>query len=159
MYEGAIFTYDFDRFKAEDILPLFAKYQIKTFCCPPTIYRMLIKENLADYDLSSLVHATVAGEALNPEIFYQFKKATGLELMEGFGQTETTLTIANLSGMKPKPGSMGKPVPLYDIHLLDEEGKEVGTGENGEICIRTDEKIPCGLFLGYYKAEDLTKDV
>ena len=110
------------------------------------------------YDLSSIEHATVAGEALNPEVFYQFKRATGLELMEGFGQTETTLTIANLVGMTPKPGSMGKPVPLYDVVLLDSEGKEVGVGENGEICIRTSEKVPCGLFLGYYKDEEKTRE-
>ncbi len=159
MYEGAIFVYDFDRFNAADILPLFSKYGITTFCAPPTMYRMLIKEDLSKYDLSSIEHATIAGEALNPEVFYQFKKATGLELMEGFGQTETTLTIGNLVGMSPKPGSMGKPVPTYDIALLDADGKEVGVGENGEICIRTKDKAPCGLFLGYYKDEALTKEV
>ncbi|MBQ0014494.1 MAG: AMP-binding protein [Oscillospiraceae bacterium] len=159
MYEGAIFVYDFDRFNAADILPLFAQYGITTFCAPPTMYRMLIKEDLSKYDLSSIEHATIAGEALNPEVFYQFKKATGLELMEGFGQTETTLTIANLVGMSPKPGSMGKPVPVYDIALLDADGKEVGVGENGEICINTKNGVPCGLFLGYYKDKELTKEV
>ncbi len=159
MYEGAIFVYDFDRFNAADILPLFAQYGITTFCAPPTMYRMLIKEDLSKYDLSSIEHATIAGEALNPEVFYQFKKATGLELMEGFGQTETTLTIANLVGMSPKPGSMGKPVPTYDIALLDANGKEVGVGENGEICICTKNGAPCGLFLGYYKDKELTKEV
>ena len=159
MYEGAIFVYDFDRFNAADILPLFSQYGITTFCAPPTMYRMLIKEDLSKYDLSSVEHATIAGEALNPEVFYQFKKATGLELMEGFGQTETTLTIANLVGMSPKPGSMGKPCPLYDVVLLDGNGKEVGVGENGEICIRTSESVPCGLFLGYYKDEEQTKSV
>ena len=159
MYEGAIFVYDFDRFNAADILPLFAEYKITTFCAPPTMYRMLIKEDLSKYDLSSIEHATIAGEALNPEVFYQFKKATGLELMEGFGQTETTLTIANLVGMSPKPGSMGKPCPNYDVRLLNSEGKEVGVGENGEICIRTKDEIPCGLFLGYYKDKAQTKGV
>lgn len=159
MYEGAIFVYDFDRFNAADILPLFSQYGITTFCAPPTMYRMLIKEDLSKYDLSSIEHATIAGEALNPEVFYQFKKATGLELMEGFGQTETTLTIANLVGMSPKPGSMGKPVPTYDIALLDANGKEVGVGENGEICICTKKGAPCGLFLGYYKDKELTKEV
>lgn len=158
MYEGAVFVYDFDRFDAADILPLFAQYKITTFCAPPTMYRMLIKEDLTKYDLSSIEHATVAGEALNPEVFYQFKRATGLELMEGFGQTETTLSIANLVGMTPKPGSMGKPVPLYDVVLLDSDGNEVGVGENGEICIRTDKEVPCGLFLGYYKDEEKTKE-
>ncbi len=159
LYEGAIFVYDFDRFDAAEILPLFAKYQITTFCAPPTMYRLLIKQDLSKYDLSSIEHATIAGEALNPEVFYQFKKATGLELMEGFGQTETTLTIANLVGMSPKPGSMGKPVPLYDIHLLDPDGKEVGVGENGEICIKTSKNVPCGLFLGYYHDDEKTKEV
>ncbi len=159
MYEGAIFVYNFDRFNAADILPLFAQYQITTFCAPPTMYRMLIKEDLGKYDLSSIEHATIAGEALNPQVFYQFKKATGLELMEGFGQTETTLTIANLVGMSPKPGSMGKPVPLYDVVLLGMDGEEVPVGENGEICIRTSEKVPPGLFLGYYNSPLQTEEV
>ena len=159
MYEGAVFTYDFDRFDAAKILPLFAKYQITTFCAPPTMYRMLIKQDLSKYDLSSIEHATTAGEALNPEVYYQFEKATGLKIMEGFGQTETTLTIANLVGMTPKPGAMGKPCPSYDVRLLDAEGNEVGVGENGEICIFTEDKIPCGLFLGYYKNEEKTKEV
>ncbi|NLL63581.1 MAG: AMP-binding protein [Ruminococcaceae bacterium] len=159
MYEGAVFVYDFDRFDAADMLPLFEKYQITTFCAPPTMYRMFIKQNLMNYDLSSVEHATVAGEPLNPEVFYQFKRATGIELMEGYGQTETTLTIANLVGMTPKPGAMGKTVPAYDVVLLDKNGKEVGIGENGEICVRTKDKVPCGLFLGYYKDEKLTKEV
>ncbi len=159
MYEGAVFTYDFDRFDAAKILPLFAKYQITTFCAPPTMYRMLIKQDLSKYDLSSIEHATTAGEALNPEVYYQFEKATGLKIMEGFGQTETTLTIANLVGMTPKPGAMGKPCPSYDVRLLDPEGNEVGVGENGEICIFTEDKVPCGLFLGYYKNEEKTKEV
>ncbi len=110
-----MFTYDFDRFDAHDILPMFAKYHITTFCAPPTMYRFMIKEDLSKYDLSSIDHATTAGEALNPEVFDQFKKATGLSVMEGFGQTETTLVIGNLVGMKPKIGSMGKPSPLFDV--------------------------------------------
>ena len=158
MYEGAVFVYDFDRFDASKILPLFAKYHITTFCAPPTMYRMFIKQDLSKYDLSSIEHATSAGEAINPEVYYQFEKATGHELMEGFGQTETTLTIANLVGMTPKPGSMGKPCPPYDIHLLDQDGNEVEVGENGEICVCTKDKIPCGLFLGYYKDEEKTKE-
>lgn len=157
--EAAVFVYDFNKFAAEDILPMFAKYHITTFCAPPTMYRFFIKEDLSKYDLSSLEYCTVAGEALNPEVFEQWKKATGLQLMEGFGQTETTLTVANLRGMTPKPGSMGKPSPLYDIDIVDGEGKSVGIGETGEIVVRTDKKTPCGLFLGYYKEEDKTKDV
>lgn len=157
--EGAVFTYDFDRFDAADILPMFAKYNITTFCAPPTMLRMLIKQDLSKYDLSSIKHMTTAGEALNPEVFRQFKNATGLEIMEGFGQTETTLSIANLRGREICIGSMGKPNPLYDVVLLDPDGNEVPAGENGEICIRTSEKVPCGLFNGYYKDEERTKAV
>ncbi|MDD6011406.1 MAG: AMP-binding protein [Oscillospiraceae bacterium] len=159
MCEGAVFTYDFDRFDAADILPMFKKYHITTFCAPPTMYRMLIKEDLSKYDLSSIRYATTAGEALNPEVFYQFEKATGLVIMEGFGQTETTLTIGNLVGTKPKPGAMGKPVPLYDIDIVDPDGNPCPVGETGEIVVRTDKKVPCGLFKGYYMDEERTKEV
>ena len=123
------------------------------------MYRMLIKEDLSKYDFSSVKHATVAGEALNPEVFKQFKAATGLSLMEGFGQTETTLSIANLVGMNPKPGSMGKPTPLYDIDIVNADGTSCGVGETGEIVIKTSDKVPCGLFLGYYNEEEKTKEV
>lgn len=158
MCEGAVFTYDFDRFDAADILPMFSKYHITTFCAPPTMYRMLIKEDLSKYDLSSIRYATTAGEALNPEVFYQFEKATGIVIMEGFGQTETTLTIGNLVGTTPKPGAMGKPVPCYDIAIVDPDGNECAVGETGEIVVRTDKKIPCGLFKGYYGDEEKTKE-
>ena len=157
--EGAVFTYDFDRFDASDILPMFAKYQITTFCAPPTMLRMMIKQDLSKYDFSSVKRATTAGEALNPEVYKQFKHATGLKLKEGFGQTETTLSVANLIGDTYKLGSMGKPVPLYDVHLLDSDGNEVDDGESGEICIKTSDKVPCGLFLGYYQDEEKTKEV
>ncbi|MCQ2552675.1 MAG: AMP-binding protein, partial [Clostridia bacterium] len=116
--EGAVFVYDFDRFHAEDILPMFKKYNITTFCAPPTMYRMFIKEDLSKYDLSSIKHATTAGEALNPEVFYQFQKLTGLTIHEGFGQTETTLSIGNLLGNEIRPGSMGKPIPGYGVDIL-----------------------------------------
>ena len=159
MAEGAVFTYDFDRFDAHDILPLFAKYQITTFCAPPTMLRMLIKEDLSKYDLSSIHHMTTAGEALNPEVFRQIKKLTGLTVMEGFGQTETTLSIATLPGTPSRPGSMGKPTPLYDIDLVDPDGNSVPDGEVGEIVIRTDKGVPCGLFSGYYRDEARTKEV
>lgn len=158
MCEGAVFTYDFERFDAADILPMFSKYHITTFCAPPTMYRMLIKEDLSKYDLSSIRYATTAGEALNPEVFYQFEKATGIVIMEGFGQTETTLTIANLVGTTPKPGAMGKPVPCYDIAIVDPDGKECPVGVTGEIVVRTDKKVPCGLFKGYYRDEEKTKE-
>ena len=157
--EAAIFTYDFDRFRSEDILPMFAKYGITTFCAPPTMYRFFIKEDLSKYDLSSIKYATTAGEALNPEVFNQFKKATGLTIMEGFGQTETTLSIANFVGSTPKIGSMGKPSPLYDVVVLDPDGNECKTGDTGEICIRTKDGAPCGLFIGYYLDEEKTADV
>ena len=157
--EGGVFTYDFDRFDAADILPLFAKYHITTFCAPPTMYRMMIKQDLSQYDFSSVQRATTAGEAMNPEVFRQFEKLTGLRIMEGVGQTETTLSIANLMGDSHKVGAMGKPVPLYDIHLLGPDGEIVGAGVSGEICIRTDEKVPCGLFKGYYRDEEKTREV
>ncbi len=148
--EAAVFVYDFDRFSAADILPMFAKYHITTFCAPPTMYRMLIKEDLSHYDLSSIEHATIAGEALNPEVFHQFQKATGLRLMEGFGQSETTVMIGNLVGMSPKVGSMGKPVPLYPVDLVDPDGNSVEVGQVGEIVIRAEKTDICGLFRGYY---------
>ena len=158
--EGAVFTYDFDRFDAANILPLFAKYNITTFCAPPTMYRMLIKQDLSHYDLSSIKHASTAGEALNPEVFRQFEAQTGLQIYEGFGQTETTLTIGNLIGNKQKIGSMGKPIPTYDLVLVDENDEPVAPGENGEICIRADKghMLP-GLFAGYYRDEAQTAEV
>ena len=157
--EGAVFVYDFDRFDAEKILPMFAKYNITTFCAPPTMYRMLIKQDLSGYDLSSIHHATTAGEALNPEVFYKFEQATGLRIAEGFGQTEMTLGIANLMGTQLKPGAMGKPVPGYGIDLVDADGNPVADGINGEIVIRTDPKPTCGVFLGYYQDQERTDAV
>ena len=154
--EAAVFVYDFDRFDAADILPMFAKHHITTFCAPPTMYRMLIKQDLSKYDLSSIQHATIAGEALNPEVFHQFQKATGLSLMEGFGQSETTVMIGNLVGMTPKVGSMGKPVPLYPVDLVDPEGNSVPDGQVGEIVIRAEKTDICGLFRGYYRNEEGT---
>ena len=152
--EGAVFVYDFDRFNACDILPMFAKYNITTFCAPPTMLRLMIKEDLSSYDLSSIHHMTTAGEALNPEVFKQFQKATGLEIMEGFGQTETTLIIANLYGTTPKIGSMGKASPQYKIDIVDPDGKSVAPGETGEIVVRLDEGTPVGLFSCYLDDEE-----
>ena len=156
--EAAIFVYDFDRFDAEKILPKFAQYQITTFCAPPTMYRMLAKQDLSRFDLSSIQHASTAGEALNPEVYRQFQKATGLSIMEGFGQSESTLIIGNLSGGCHKLGSMGKPVPLYDVHLLDPEGNEVDPGESGEICINIADGLPCGLSYGYEGNPEVTAE-
>ncbi len=157
--EAALFVYDFDKFDAADILPMFEKYKITTFCAPPTMYRMLMKEDISKYDMSSVQHATTAGEALNPEVFKQIEKLTGLKIMEGFGQTETTCLIGNLYGREYKVGAMGKPVPLYDVDIVDPDGNSVGVGENGEIVIRTSERVPCGLFKGYYRDEEKTAEV
>ena len=156
--EAPIFVYDFDRFDAEKILPMFAKYQITTFCAPPTMYRMLAKQDLSRFDLSSIEHASTAGEALNPEVYRQFKNATGLSIMEGFGQSESTLIIGNLNGSSHKLGSMGKPVPLYDVHLLSIDGEEVDTGETGEICISIKDGLPCGLAYCYEGNEEVTAE-
>ncbi len=156
--EGAIFVYDFDRFDANTILPMFKRYNITTFCAPPTMLRMMIKEDLSKFDLSSIHNMTTAGEALNPEVFRQFEKATGLQIMEGFGQTETTLVIGILAGTEIRLGSMGKPSPLYDVDIVDENCNSVPVGETGEIVIRTDKGSPCGLFKGYYLNEELTSE-
>ena len=159
MCEGAVFVYDFDRFHADDILPMFAKYHITTFCAPPTMLRMMIKEDLSKYDFSSVKHMTTAGEALNPEVAMQFYKATGLEICEGFGQTETTLTVANFGGGKVKLGSMGKASPQYDVKLLDREGNPVAPGEVGEIVIDISKGSPMGLFTQYYRDPEKTAEV
>ena len=156
--EAAVFVYDFDRFDAEKILPMFAKHNITTFCAPPTMYRMLIKQDISRFDLSSIQHASTAGEALNPEVYRQFKKHTGLAIKEGFGQSESTVIIANLAGDSHKVGSMGKPVPLYDVHLLDAEGNEVGRGEPGEVCINIKNGLPCGLAYCYEGNDEVTAE-
>ncbi len=157
--EGAVFVYDFDRFDAADILPLFKKYNITTFCAPPTMLRMMIKEDLSKYDFSSVHHMTTAGEALNPEVYKQFEQMTGRQIMEGVGQTETTLTIGNLVGTTSKIGSMGKPTPQYHIELLNREGEICPDGETGEICIDVSQGAPAGLFQEYFKDPELTKHV
>ena len=157
--EAAVFVYDFDRFSADDIMPMFAKYNITTFCAPPTMYRFFIKEDLSKYDLSSIKHASTAGEAMNPEVFSRFREATGLSIMEGFGQTETTVVVGNFVGMAPKIGSMGRPNPLYDVELLTPEGTPAADGESGEICIFVGDGAPCGLFAGYYENEKDTNAV
>ncbi len=156
--EAAVATFEFERFDAKYLIPLFAKHKVTTLCAPPTIYRMMIKEDLSKFDFSTIVHATTAGEALNPEVFYQFEQATGLRIMEGFGQTETTLLVSCLTGMNPKPGSMGRPVPTYDVDLLTPEGKPAELGEPGEIVIHVDKGHPCGLFQGYYRDEEQTRE-
>ena len=157
--EAPTFVYDFDRFDAADILPMFAKYKITTFCAPPTMLRMMVKQDISKYDFSSVQHMTTAGEALNPEVYRQFETATGLQILEGFGQTESTMIIGNMTGASHKIGSMGKPAPIYDVKLVDADGNEVNVGENGEIVINVKDGAPCGLFKGYYKDDEKTKEV
>lgn len=152
--EACIFTYDFDNFDAKEILHMIEKYKITTFCAPPTVYRVMVHLKLDQYDLSSLQNVTTAGEALNPEIFEKFKAKTGLTLMEGFGQTETTLTIGNLVGTTPKPGSMGVPTPQYDVQIMLPDGTLAGPEEEGEIVICTEDGAPNGLFMEYYGDEE-----
>ena len=157
---SAVFVYDYNhKFEPTELMHMIEKYKITTFCAPPTIYRFFIKANLKSFDFSSLKYCVVAGEPLNPEVYKQFYEATGIKLMEGFGQTEMTVAIATLPWIKPKPGSMGKPVAGYEIELHDANGNICETGEEGEIVIRTDRKKPVGLFNGYYRDEELTKSV
>lgn len=151
------FIYDFDRFKPAEMLKVIQDYKITSFCAPPTMYRFFIKEGIENYDLSHLKYATIAGEALNPEVFNKFYEYTGLKLMEGFGQTETVLVVGNLYGMEPKPGSMGKPVPLYNVDIVDENGNSVPVGEVGEMVVRTNGRYHKALFKEYYRNPEATE--
>ncbi|MCR5633517.1 MAG: AMP-binding protein [Eubacterium sp.] len=157
--EAPIFTYDYDEFFAKEILSMMEKYKMTSFCAPPTVFRMLVHVDMRKFDLSSLKNVSTAGEALNPEVYEKFYRATGLKIMEGFGQTETTLTVANLKGMEPRPGSMGKVSPLYDVKILVEGGREAGVNETGEICVDIHESKPCGLYKGYYLDKEKTDAV
>ena len=154
-----IFVYDHEKFTPADILHKIGQYRITSLCAPPTIYRFLIREDLSKYDLSSLEYCTTAGEALNGAVYDTFKRLTGVRLMEGFGQTETTLTLATFPWMEPKPGSMGVPNPQYDIDLLTPDGRSAEDGEQGQIVIRTDKGKPLGLFKEYYLNDELTREV
>lgn len=155
LMEACVLTYDFDRFNAGEILSLISKYQVTTLCCPPTMYRLMMSENFDAYDLSSLQYSTTAGEALNPDLFNFWKDHTGLTIFEGFGQTETPLTIANLKHSTPRSGSMGKPVPLYDVEIQRDDGSRCNTGETGEICIRMEPR-PAGIMMEYYRDPEKT---
>ena len=158
-FAGAtVFVYDHEKFTAEKIMREMEKYHITSFCAPPTIYRFMIREDFSKYDLSSLEWCTTAGEAMNPSVANRFKELTGVTIYEGFGQTETTMTLGTFPWVKPKPGSMGKPNPQYDVQLLRQDGTECEDGEKGEICIRIGDKKPLGLFKGYYRDEERTKE-
>ena len=154
---AGVFVYDFDKFAPKDLLHKIEQYRITTFCAPPTIYRFFIKEGMEGFDLSSLRYATTAGEALNPEVYNRFLEYTGLRLMEGFGQTETVLSLANLVGSTPKPGSMGRPSPLYDIEVVDGSGQPVSTGDVGEIVIKAGSPT-VGLMMEYYRDREKTQE-
>jgi len=156
---GAVFVYDYDKFTPKNLLEVIARYGVTTFCAPPTIYRFLIKEDFSGLDLSRLKYCVIAGEPLNPEVYNQFLKKTGIRLMEGYGQTECTLAIATYPWMEPKPGSMGKPSPMYDMDIVNEELRSCEVGEEGQIIIRTDRKKPVGMFSGYHRDPDMTRRV
>ena len=155
---ATVFVYDHEKFTPADMLKMIQDYKITSFCAPPTIFRFMIKEDLHMYDLSSLKYCTIAGEALNPSVYNDFLEATGVKLMEGFGQTETTVTIATFPWMEPKPGSMGVPNPAYDIDLITADGRKAEDGEQGEIVIHTDKGYPVGLFKEYYRDPVKTKE-
>ncbi len=153
-----VFVYDFDKFVPKDLLGIMEKYRINSFCAPPTVFRFLIREDVKSFDLSALDRCTIAGEALNPSVFEKWKELTGISLREGFGQTETTLTVGTFPWVEPRPGSMGLPNPLYGIDIVDEDGNPVDDNVNGEIVIRADRdgEKPAGLFKEYLDDEELT---
>jgi len=158
-FAGAtVFVFDHEKFNADTLLRQMEKYKVTSFCAPPTIYRFMIREDLSRYDLSSLEYCTTAGEALNPAVFDKFKEKTGIQMMEGFGQTETTMTLGTMPWMKPKPGSMGMPNAQYDIDLLKPDGTRCEDGEKGEIVVRVGDRKPIGLFKEYYRDEALTRE-
>ncbi|MDR2900423.1 MAG: AMP-binding protein [Treponema sp.] len=157
--EAAVFVYDYDKFDPPAMLNVISKNKVNTFCAPPTIYRFFIKEDLTKYDFSALLYCCVAGEPLNPEIYEQFKAATGMKLMEVYGQTEMTVSLATYPWMEPKPGSMGKPSPGYDIDIIRDDGTSCDMGEEGQVIVRLDKRKPAGLYGGYYRDDALTKTV
>ena len=158
-FAGAtVFVFDHEKFNADTLLRQMEKYRVTSFCAPPTIYRFMIREDLSKYDLSALEYCTTAGEALNPAVFEKFFEKTGIRMMEGFGQTETTMTLGTFPWMKPKPGSMGMPNAQYDIDLLRADGTPCEDGEKGEIVVRVGDRKPVGLFKGYYRDEEKTRE-
>lgn len=156
----AVFVYDFDKFTPKDILEQISKHKVTSFCAPPTIYRYLIKEDIKSYDLSNLKYCAIAGEPLDAEMYNKWKEITGIRLMESYGQTELVSIIGNFPMMTPKPGSIGKPAPYYDIDIVDNEYNPCEIGEVGQIVVRLhNNQKPAGLFKGYYRDEERTKEV
>ena len=153
--ECAVMVYEYDKLDPSDILRIVEKHKVTSLCSPPTMFRMYINAGLEGHDLSSLKSCTIAGEALNPDVFKTWHKSTGIMLMEGFGQTETTVLIANLRGMTPKPGSMGRPTPQYVADIVDENGKPCAPGVNGEIVVGIEPRPP-GMMIGYYRDPEKT---
>ncbi len=157
---SAVFVYEFERFLAKDILRKLDEHNVTTFCAPPTMYRYMLQEDFSDYDLSALKHYAIAGEPLNPDMAAEWLKRTGVELREAYGQTELVVTLATFPFMKVCPGSMGKPSPLFNVDIIDEEGNSCPPGETGEIVVRTEDgSLPVGMFSGYYRDEALTRSV
>ena len=158
-FAGAtVFVFDHEKFNADTLLRQIEKYKVTSFCAPPTIYRFMIREDLSKYDLSSLEYCCTAGEALNPAVFDKFYEKTGIKMMEGFGQTETTMTLGTFPWMEPKPGSMGIPNAQYDIDLVRADGTPCEDGEKGEIVVRVGDRKPIGLFKEYYRDPELTRE-
>ena len=158
-FAGAVvFVFDHEKFNADNMLRQMAKYHVTSFCAPPTVYRFLIREDFSKYDLSSLRYCTTAGEALNAAVYDKFYELTGIKLKEGFGQTETTMTLGTMPWMDPKPGSMGMPNPQYDIDLIKPDGTRCEDGEKGEIVVHIGDTKPIGLFKEYYRDEELTRE-
>jgi acetyl-CoA synthetase len=155
---AAVFVYDHEKFSADNMLRQMAKYRVTSFCAPPTVYRFLIREDFSQYDLSALRYCCTAGEALNAAVYNKFLQLTGIRLMEGFGQTETTMTLGTMPWMEPKPGSMGMPNPQYDIQLIKPDGTPCEDGEKGEIVVHVGDRKPIGLFKEYYRDEELTRE-
>ncbi|MCY1718738.1 AMP-binding protein [Prolixibacteraceae bacterium Z1-6] len=155
---ASVFVYDHEKFTPAAILEVLSKYKVTSLCAPPTIFRFLIREDLSQYDLSGLEYCTIAGEALNPEVYNKFQQLTGIKLREGYGQSETTLSVFTAPWVEPKPGSMGLPNPHYDVDLLTTEGRPAEAGEQGQIVIRYDKEYPSGLFNGYYRNPELTNE-
>ena len=156
---SAVFAYDYEEFNPTNLLEMTTKYKVTTFCAPPTIYRFLIHEDMSKYDFSNLKYCVVAGEPLNPEVYNKLLELTGLKLMEGFGQTETAVALGTYPWIDPRPGSMGRPSPGYNVELINFEGKKCEAGEEGEITINTIKGIPVGVFDGYYRDEKRTRSV